>query len=465
MVFSSLTFLLLFLPLTLGLYYAVRGIRARNGVLCLCSLVFYAWGEPVWVLLMLFSILFNYGIGLALERSARPAGRRLLLGLALLVNLGAIGLFKYGNFVLENLGLLLGSPMPVLSFSLPLGISFYTFQILSYVLDVYRKKVPTQHNLLHLATYIVLFPQLVAGPIVRYEDIRDQLKDRRTDLAGFTCGLRRFAIGLGKKVILANAMAAIADPILDAPALPAGTAWLAAAAYMLQIYFDFSGYSDMAIGMGHFFGFRFSENFNYPYAAVSVTDFWRRWHISLSTWFRDYVYIPLGGSRRSPARNLLNLLVVWLLTGLWHGAAWNFVLWGLYYGLLLIVERSIPERILSRCPAILRRILTLLAVFFGWILFRLTSLSALGGILSDLFTPAPAALGTWLSAHPETLQQTFWLLPALIGCFPLAAWIRKRYGQASWYPWVSGLWAFCIFLFSLALLLGATYNPFIYFRF
>ena len=300
MVFSSLSFLLLFLPLTLICYYAVRGIAARNLVLCLFSLLFYAWGEPIYVLLMMGSILFNYGIGRALGRTERKTLRRALVTAALVVNLGAIGLFKYGNFLLENLGLLLGTGLPRLSLALPLGISFYTFQILSYVLDVYRKKLPVQRSLLRLATYIVLFPQLVAGPIVRYEDIHEQLQTRRETAEGFVIGLRRFALGLGKKVILANAMAAIADPILDSVPLPHGTVWLGVAAYMLQIYFDFSGYSDMAIGMGRFFGFRFNENFDYPYTAVSITDFWRRWHISLSSWFRDYVYIPLDNRLISP---------------------------------------------------------------------------------------------------------------------------------------------------------------------
>ncbi len=465
MVFSSLTFLLLFLPLTIACYYLARGVRARNAVLCVLSLVFYAWGEPVYVLLMLGSILFNYGIGLALGRVRGKGARRGLLVAALIVNLGAIGLFKYGNFVLENLGLLLGTGLPRLSLALPLGISFYTFQILSYVLDVYHEKVPVQHSLLRLATYIVLFPQLVAGPIVRYEEIQAQLQSRREAAADFAEGLRRFALGLGKKVILANAMASIADPILDSAVLPAGTAWLAAAAYMLQIYFDFSGYSDMAIGMGRFFGFRFSENFNYPYAADSVTDFWRRWHISLSTWFRDYVYFPLGGSRRSTARNILNLMVVWALTGLWHGASWNFVLWGLYYGILLILEKYVLKGLLKKVPKLLRRVLTLLAVLAGWIIFRQTSLGSIGECFSAMLHPSFGELGAYLSAHAGVLENTFWLIPAAVGCFPAAKALDKQFGDRGWFRFLRNVWALLVFLLSVSLLLGATYNPFIYFRF
>ena len=464
MVFSSLTFLLLFLPLTLICYYSVRGITARNLVLCLFSLVFYAWGEPIYVLLMLGSILFNYSIGRALGFTERKTLRRALMTAALIVNLGAIGLFKYGNFLLENLGLLLGTGFPRLSLALPLGISFYTFQILSYVLDVYRKKTPVQRSLLRLATYIVLFPQLVAGPIVRYEDIQEQLQTRRETAEDFVIGLRRFAIGLGKKVILANAMAAIADPILDSVPLPPGTAWLGVAAYMLQIYFDFSGYSDMAIGMGRFFGFRFNENFNYPYTAVSITDFWRRWHISLSTWFRDYVYIPLGGSRRSTARNILNLIIVWMLTGLWHGASWNFVLWGLYYGVLLILEKYVLKT-MDKWPGILRHILTLLAVLIGWVIFRQTSLPALGECLRAMLQPSLSGLGSYLTVNAKVLENTFWLIPAVIGCFPLGRHLTKRFEGHRWFFAVSAVWAFSVFLISLVLLLGSTYNPFIYFRF
>ena len=465
MVFSSFTFLLCFLPLTLLCYYAVRGMKARNLVLCLFSLVFYAWGEPVYVLLMLASILLNYLFGLALGRLEGSGSRRAVMILALVFNLGAIGLFKYGNFVLKNLGLLLGSPMPSLSFSLPLGISFYTFQILSYVLDVYRRKTPVQKSLLNLATYIVLFPQLVAGPIVRYDQVQAELHERHETLKDFADGAQRFAIGLGKKVILANAMASIADPIFDSAVLPAGTAWLAAVAYTLQIYFDFSGYSDMAIGMGRFFGFHFSENFNYPYVADTVTEFWRRWHISLSTWFRDYVYFPLGGSRCSTGRNILNLTVVWMLTGLWHGASWNFVFWGLYYGILLILEKYVLSRALARLPRILRHVLTLLIVILGWVIFRLESMDAILNCFRAMFTAPFGGLGSYLASGTGVLENTFWLIPAALGSLPLAKWIGSRARGQRWYPWACAVFALAVYAASLALLMGSTYNPFIYFRF
>ena len=465
MVFSSFTFLLCFLPLTLICYYLVRGVKARNLVLCLFSLVFYAWGEPVYVLLMIASILLNYGFGRLLGIWDAPGKRRAVMIAALIFNLGAIGLFKYGNFILDNLGLLLGRSVGRLNFALPLGISFYTFQILSYVLDVYKRKTPVQKSLLNLATYIVLFPQLVAGPIVRYDQVQSELRERRETLDGFIAGAKRFALGLGKKVILANAMAAIADPILDAPVLPGGTAWLAAVAYALQIYFDFSGYSDMAIGMGRFFGFHFAENFNYPYLAESITDFWRRWHISLSTWFRDYVYFPLGGSRCSRGRNIFNLLLVWMLTGLWHGASWNFVCWGLYYGLLLTLEKYALHRALEKVPSVIRRVLTLLLVLLGWVIFRLESMDAILRFLRALAVSPFAGLGSYLAGHTEVLSKTAWLLPAIMGCLPLGKWIQSRVGEKTWYPYLCGAYALAVYYLSLALLMGSTYNPFIYFRF
>ena len=465
MVFSSFTFLLLFLPLTLLVYYLARGTRARNLVLCLFSLVFYAWGEPVYVLLMLGSILINYLLGRLLGKLERPGGRKLVLIGALTVNLGAIGLFKYGNFVLENLGLLLGTPLGRLSFALPLGISFYTFQILSYVLDVYRFKTPPQRNLLNLATYIVLFPQLVAGPIVRYDQVQQELALRRETPEDFVAGLKRFAVGLGKKVILANSMASVADPILDAAVLPQGTAWLAAVAYALQIYFDFSGYSDMAIGLGRMFGFHFSENFNYPYTADSVTDFWRRWHISLSTWFRDYVYFPMGGSRRSVCRNIFNLLAVWMLTGLWHGASWNFVVWGVYYGLLLVIEKYLLAGVIRKLPALLRRAVTLLLVLVGWVIFRMESLTGILSVLRGMFAGPFTGLAAYLSGQAGVLENSFWLPIALLCCLPWTEWIKDRIGDRKYYPYLSGACALGVYALSLALLMASVYNPFIYFRF
>ena len=387
MVFSSFTFLFLFLPLTVICTFALKRISARNAVLCLFSLVFYAWGEPVYILLMLLSILLNYVAGLAMERW--PKGKRAVLILMLVLNLGAIGFFKYTNFLLSNLNLLFSVSLPLTEITLPIGISFYTFQILSYVIDVYRGEHPAQRNLLSLATYISMFPQLVAGPIVRYGTVEKELNDRTVTLTGFADGLARCAVGLAKKVLLANQMALVADSVFNDPqSLPGAVYWIGALCYTLQIYFDFSGYSDMAIGMGQMFGFTFPENFMYPYTASSVTDFWRRWHISLSSWFREYVYIPLGGNRRGVPRQVLNMCIVWLLTGLWHGAAWNFVLWGAYYGLLLILEKHVLDRFLQRLPSFVRHALTLLLVVIGWVIFRVddTAQVQLWPVLKSMFT-------------------------------------------------------------------------------
>lgn len=464
MVFSSLVFLLVFLPCVLVCYFLVRGIRPKNAVLCLFSLVFYAWGEPVYLFLMIGLILINYGLALAIGRAKNKPARSLLLTAALIADLGAIGFFKYGDFVLRNLEALLGVPMPALQVSLPIGISFFTFQIISYMADVYRRETPPQRSLLKLATYICLFPQLVAGPIVRYQTVAEELDHREESFSLFTQGLHRFVIGLGKKVVFANAMAMLADTVFDQAALPSGGAlWLGAIAYMLQIYYDFSGYSDMAIGMGRMFGFHFLENFNYPYIASSVTDFWRRWHISLSSCFRDYVYIPLGGSRRGMARTALNMLAVWALTGLWHGASWNFILWGLYYFVFLLVEKLLGRERLMKVPAVLRHVCLLLIVLGGWIIFRLESLEQIGAAFAGLFRFEGTTAGFLLSHH-DALYPLFLLIPACAGCLPLAGWLRKKLP-----PRLSeiGCTAGDILLFALcvALLLGATYNPFIYFRF
>ena len=464
MVFSSLTFLFIFLPAVLVFYDLLPGIRAKNAVLCLFSLVFYAWGEPVYVLLMIASILLNFLAGLGMERF--PRRKSLLLFLALAFNLGAIGYFKYAGFFLSSLNSLFSLHLPALRIALPIGISFYTFQILSYVIDVYRGRTAAQKNLLSLATYITMFPQLVAGPIVRYETVRDELSRRRVSLDDFTEGLCRFFFGLGKKVLIANQMALAADAVFDAAALPpAGVLWIGALCYAMQIYFDFSGYSDMAIGMGRMFGFHFSENFNYPYIADSVTDFWRRWHISLSSWFREYVYIPLGGNRCGPARQIFNLLVVWLLTGLWHGAAWTFVLWGLYYGLLLILEKHVLGSVLARIPKTVRRFVTFLLVLFGWIVFRSESPAALWRFLSGAFSFSFSGTGAFLMSTADALSPLILLPAALLGCLPWTRVLRKRFPDSGVISALRLACAFLVWLASIAMLLGESYNPFIYFRF
>ena len=470
MVFSSFVFLLIFLPLCLGCSFAARSTRAKNAVLCAFSLVFYAWGEPVYLLLMLASIGVNWLIGLVMERF--PERKKALLAAAVLLNIGAIGYFKYTDFLIGTANALFGAHIAARDIALPIGISFYTFQILSYVIDVYRGRCPAQRSLLRLATYISLFPQLVAGPIVRYEEVERELDSRTVTREDFTRGLTRLMTGLGKKVLIANQMALLADAVFDAPELPGcGALWLGALAYSLQIYFDFSGYSDMAIGMGRMFGFHFSENFRYPYAARSVTDFWRRWHISLSGWFRDYVYIPLGGSRVSLPRHMLNLLAVWTLTGLWHGASWNFVLWGLYYGILLILEKYViypgggksdGRRGLAGAAC---RVLTLLAVLFGWVLFRVENPGRLGAALTGMVRFGTGGPAAFLAEHGALLRPAAMILPAALLSLPLLPALDRRFGGRSWYGTAKVLAAGVLWLLSLAALLGDTYNPFIYFRF
>lgn len=464
MVFSGFTFLLLFLPAAVLCTMAFRNIRAKNAVLCVFSLVFYAWGEPVCILLMLASILFNYLIGLGMERF--PRGRRPLLALAVAVNIGAIVFFKYLDLLLSVWNGISGQHVPPAGIALPVGISFYTFQILSYVIDVYRGKTEPQRNLISLAAYISMFPQLVAGPIVRYETVRDQLKERRVTAADFAAGLSRTAVGLGKKVLLANRMALVADAVFGGGKVaPGAVLWIGAVCYALQIYFDFSGYSDMAIGMGRMFGFTFPENFNEPYLSGSITEFWRRWHISLSSWFREYVYIPLGGNRRGAARQIFNLLTVWLLTGLWHGASWNFALWGLYYGVLLILEKFLLGDRIRRIPAFFRHAGTLLLIILGWVIFRVEDLGMLGGVFAEMFSFRASGTAQWFLAEADALRALSALPVAILACLPVRRLILKRFGEKRWIPDAGRIWALLIWLLSLAMLLGESYNPFIYFRF
>ncbi len=465
MVFSSLVFLLLFFPLVLILNFTFRSIRAKNTCLCLFSLLFYAWGEPVYLVLMLLMVGTNYGLARCMEGRDKKQRLTFLIP-AVLVDVGAIAFFKYGDFTLINLEALLGVTMPRIGLPLPIGISFFTFQIMSYTIDVYRGEVPAQRSLLKLTTYVALFPQLVAGPIVRYQTVAAELDDRQESLPLFAEGLHRFIWGLGKKVIFANSMAMLADTVFapEQGALPTGMLWLGAVGYAMQIYFDFSGYSDMAIGMGRMFGFHFLENFEHPYCSASVTEFWRRWHISLGSWFRDYVYIPLGGNRVRFGRMLFNMFVVWGLTGLWHGANWNFILWGLYYFLLLVVEKLLGKKWLEKVPCLLRHAGTLLLILLGWMLFRIEDMTQLGRVLTGMFT-FTAGMPAYLAGHHDALYPLFLLLPACIGCLPVGKWLQGKLHDdaASAYLRTAvdiALFALCVFM-----LLGSTYNPFIYFRF
>lgn len=389
MLFSSIPFLYTFLPCVLILYFLVPG-WLKNTVLLLSSLFFYAWGEPRFVVFMVITIVQGYVFGLLAEKFRdRPKRAKLCLWASAVVSLGLLGYCKYADFFISGFNTLTGLSLPLLHVALPIGISFYTFQILSYVIDVYRGDVTAQRNLIDLAAYVAMFPQLIAGPIVRYADIAPQLKHRTHTLADAAYGARRFILGLSKKVLLANVLYELISAYKSAANVSVLFVWLYAAAYVLHLYFDFSGYSDMAIGLGRIFGFHFIENFNYPYISASVTEFWRRWHMSLGSWFRDYVYIPLGGNRVSKAKWFRNIFIVWLLTGLWHGAAWNFVLWGGYFGLLLLTERLWLGKRLARAPAAVQHALLLLLVTLGFVLFRAESLKACGQTLRAMFGGAP----------------------------------------------------------------------------
>ena len=456
MIFSSAEFIFLFLPGTLLLYYSplFRGRRARNVLLVLVSLFFYAWGEPVRVLLLLGSIAFNWLLG----RWAEPGRRhpRAALAAAAAGNLAMLFVFKYLGFLWENLGLL-GLPVPEVDISLPVGISFYTFQALSYVIDVYRGRSPAQKNILDVGLYIAFFPQLIAGPIVRYETVAREIHHRRECWADFSGGVPRFIAGLGKKAILANTLAIAADAAFRSESLSAPMAWLGAVSYALQIYFDFSGYSDMAIGMGRMFGFHFLENFDKPYRASSVTDFWRRWHISLSSWFRDYVYIPLGGNRVSHRRHLCNLFAVWMLTGIWHGANWTFLLWGLGYFLLLMAEKYGQ---LDRRLGIWSRPWTLLWVLLLWVVFRADNLGHAGRYFSAMFTGGRGNCDDFLYYFGNLKA---YLGIAVVCCLPVErAWERIPERVRGWLACGGEI---ALLLLVLTYVASSTYNPFIYFNF
>ncbi|MBQ0000392.1 MAG: MBOAT family protein [Clostridiales bacterium] len=470
MIFSSIYFLFVFLPVTLILYYIVPGMF-KNLILLLTSLVFYAWGEPVYVFLMLFSIVFNYLSGIEIDsyRSRREQGKKnFAFWFTVAVNLAILGFFKYYGFLIENINALLPLNIPYKALALPIGISFYTFQTLSYIVDVYWGNVPVQKNFVSFGAYVTMFPQLIAGPIVRYADIERQLKERVLSLSKFGQGASWFIRGLGKKVLLANNIGLLFDAVaaMNPGSRSVLTAWLGAIAYTMQIYFDFSGYSDMAIGLGKMFGFDFVKNFDYPYTSVSVTDFWRRWHISLGTWFREYVYIPLGGNRVSPALHVRNIMLVWMLTGFWHGAAWNFMFWGLYYGVLLLFEKFFFKNIQEILPDFVNRIITFIIVVFGWVLFFSPSLGSAFTFMGNMVGIGGA--GFMDSAALYYLQTNVLLL---IICFIVSTPLPWNYfkrvivqrGTASQAKaWI--VYGIILFL-STAYLVNATYNPFLYFRF
>ena len=470
MLFSSVPFLFYFLPCVLLVYFLVPG-TLKNGVLLLASLLFYGWGEPRYLLVMLAAIAQGYVFGLLIEKSRGKRRAGLYLALSVLLSLGTLAYFKYADFMIRNLNALTGLSVPLLSLALPVGISFYTFQILSYTVDVYRGTVPAQRNLIDLAAYIAMFPQLIAGPIVRYADVAGQIDARSFDAADAFYGATRFCIGLAKKVLLADAAGKVAAQILDGSAASATTAaaWLGIVLYTFEIYFDFSGYSDMAIGMGRIFGFKYPENFRLPYTSRSITEFWRRWHISLGSFFRDYVYIPLGGKEK---HQLLNMAVVWALTGLWHGASWNFVLWGLYFGAIIMLEKYTIVKIQDRIPGFILHIYSLFIIVFGWVIFYFTDISRMGGFIGILF--GGGASGWNLVAQNELTGNLWLIIAGIVCCLPIGKGIRSIYEKAA-YDGSAGaevlltgaktLCAAALLVSCTLLLIGSTTNPFLYLRF
>ena len=473
MVFSSSVFLMSFLPLTLLAYFIVpaRFIGARNGVLLAASLIFYGWGEPKYILIMLFSIVFNYVCGLIIGKNIEINNKhraKPMLIFCVFGNLALLGFFKYTDFVLETVNRLTEAGFILPGIALPIGISFYTFQTMSYVIDVYRQKVKPQRDLVAFGAYVTLFPQLIAGPIVRYSDVAVMLVGRRTNMEQAAEGVRRFIIGFGKKVLLANQIYILWRELSAMESLSMAAAWLGAAAFTFQIYFDFSGYSDMAIGLGKILGFDYLENFNYPYISRSITEFWRRWHMSLSSWFREYVYIPLGGNRKGLSHQLLNISVVWALTGLWHGASWNFVIWGVYYGIILIIEKLGLLRILEKLPAAIGHIYSLIIIVIGWVIFAVDDLGDAAHYIGMMFGSAEKIAD---DAFIYFFESRIWLLIAcVIGSTPLpkmvctaAAEILKD--KEILLSVIETVLFMGIFILSMAFLVSGSYNPFLYFRF
>ncbi len=467
MVFASLIFLFVFLPLNLLLYYTLKNRGYRNWVLIIFSLFFYAWGEPIWVGLLIFSALIDYINGLFVERFKGSNWAKVGIVSTLVINLGLLATFKYSDFIVENVNLLIGSNFTKPGFALPIGISFYTFQTISYVIDVYRGEVKAQRSFPKFLMFVSLYHQLVAGPIVRYSHIADEIDNRKFNLHGLSEGITRFCRGLFKKVFIANIAGELAKHYLDADllTLPIASGWFGLLMFSLQIYFDFSAYSDMAIGLGWMFGFHYHENFKYPYVARSITDFWRRWHISLSTFFRDYVYIPLGGNRR---HQMLNLFIVWFLTGLWHGASWNFIIWGLYFGVIIAIEKLFMLKVLNFIPRIFNHIYALFFIVLGWGIFYFTDFTRLKQFGMVLFGQTTSAV--WdLELQTKITDHIFWLIFALLVCMPVYPWVKAFFEKR-----IYGKHAFSYLLIvlnivflgvSVALLVGKSYNPFLYFRF
>lgn len=468
MLFSSLTFIFLFLPILLLIYYIANN-KYRNIILLIASLLFYAWGEPKYIVLMLISILVNYIFALLIDRwDKRITLKKFLLIVSIIFNIGFLFFFKYIDFAITNINNLFHTNLKTLSLVLPIGISFYTFQILSYVVDVYRKDVKAQKNIIMLGTYIALFPQLIAGPIVRYSTIEKQLTSRTFSFDKILAGTKYFIIGLGKKVIIANNMALIADTIFNSGSVNEYgwiTLLVALLSYTFQIYFDFSGYSDMAIGLGEIFGFDFLKNFNYPYISCSITEFWHRWHMSLSSWFRDYIYIPLGGNRCSKPRWIFNTLIVWIFTGLWHGASWNYCLWGLYYFIILMFEKLFMQKILNRVPKILGWVYAFILINIGWLIFRIENVNTLVNVFHNLFSLKKGNIITDIANNYYLLNNFPYFILAILFSSPIVSFFDHKIRNESIKTLLENLFLLIIFCLCIVFLISNSYNPFIYFRF
>ena len=461
MIFSSITFLFYFLPITLGLYYLVPN-KFKNIVLLLASLFFYAYGEPTYILIMLLSVLSTYIFGRLIDKFRKHS--KLFLILSICFSVGLLIYFKYTNFLISNINLWLKNKVDFINVVLPIGISFYTFQMISYTIDVYRKDVKVQKNIFKLSLYVTLFPQLIAGPIVRYTAIEKELEERTHSFEKFAVGVRRFVIGLGKKVLIANVLGELNNIFLGSNEKSVVFYWIYGISAMLQIYFDFSGYSDMAIGLGKMFGFEFLENFNYPYIAKSITDFWRRWHISLSSWFRDYIYIPLGGNRVSKIKWLRNILVVWLLTGIWHGAEWNFLIWGLYFGIILLLEKFVFGKLLEKIPTVFSRLYTLFIVMISFIIFNGESTNQIFDNISGLFGLNNVAL---VSAETIYYLKSYLivLIIGIVASTPFTKNIVTKEKLKTLINVLEPIYLILILIISTSYIVDGSFNPFLYFRF
>lgn len=465
MVFSSVLFLIYYLVAVLVIYY-ITPLKWRNIFLLIVNCIFYGWGEPIYISIMFVSTFIDYfnGYFVAKYRDTDKNKAKKFMICSIVANLSILGFFKYSDFIISNINLL-GFNIPLLHLSLPIGISFFTFQTMSYTIDIYRHDANVQKNIFDFATYVTLFPQLIAGPIVRYKDVDEQLKHRTHSIDQFSEGINRFVIGLSKKVLLANNIGVLWESIKmsDYAQLSVLGAWLGAIAFAFQIYFDFSGYSDMAIGLGKMFGFEFLENFNYPYISKSITEFWRRWHISLSTWFREYVYIPLGGNRKGKGRTLINLAIVWLLTGLWHGASWNFVLWGAYFGFILILEKLFLKQWMEKLPSFFQHAYTIILVLISWILFELVDLSAVATYLKIMLGlgKAPLVNGLFLYQLKNNMILLIILCVAATPYITLKVQARNAKKPIALTPIINGI----LLVLCLMYIVDASYNPFLYFRF